>query len=312
MRADTRGLPALTAGSVVTVGTFDGVHLGHRHVLDRLVARARERGLPAVLVTFDPHPLEIVRPDAAPALLTLPHERLELLATTGLDYVVVLRFTPQVARLTAEQFVDEVLIRRLALRELLIGHDHGFGRGRAGDVTTLQELGVSRGFAVEVVPALAGAEGRAISSSAIRAAVAGGDLAAAAAGLGRRYSVGAHVVSGARRGRMLGFPTINITPPPRKLLPAHGVYAVRAETPRGAFGGMLNLGGRPTFDDPTVTLETHLFGAHLDLYGEAVRLEFVSRLRDTRRFESGAALAAQLADDERQARVALGALTQTL
>lgn len=312
MRGEARGLPALADGSVVTVGTFDGVHLGHRQVLDRLVERARARGLPAVLVTFDPHPLEIVRPDSAPDLLTLPHERLELLATTALDYVVVLRFTAQVARLTAQQFVDEVLLRRLAMRELLIGHDHGFGRGRAGDVTTLQELGGTRNFSVEVVPAHADRDGRAVSSSAIRSAVAAGELAAAAAGLGRRYSVGAHVVSGARRGRILGFPTINVAPPPRKLLPAHGVYAVRAETPRGAFGGMLNLGGRPTFGDPTVALEAHLFDAGVDLYGAAVRLEFVARLRDVRRFESGAALAAQLADDERDARSALGALTQTL
>lgn len=312
MPADVHGLPALARGSVVTVGTFDGVHLGHRHVVDRLTDRARERGLPSVLVTFEPHPLEIVRPESAPPLLTLPHERLELLATTGVDYVVVLRFTPRLARLSAGEFVDEVLLRRLAMRELLIGHDHGFGRGREGDVGTLQELGASRHFAVDVVPAVAGPQGSAVSSSAIRAAIAAGDLELASGGLGRRYSVAAHVVSGARRGRLLGFPTINIAPPPRKLLPAHGVYAVRAETPHGAFGGMLNLGGRPTFDDPTVTLEAHLFGADVDLYGSAVRLEFVSRLREVRRFESGEALAAQLAVDERQARSALGALTQTL
>ncbi|MBA3891124.1 MAG: bifunctional riboflavin kinase/FAD synthetase [Gemmatimonadaceae bacterium] len=312
MPADPSGLPSLARGSVVTVGTFDGVHLGHRHVLDRLAVRSRECGLPSVLVTFDPHPLEIVRPDAAPPLLTLPHERLELLATTPVDYVFVLRFTSAVARLTAEQFVDEVLLRRLSMRELLIGHDHGFGRGRAGDVTTLQELGASRDFVVDVVQAVAGPGGRAVSSSAIRNAIAAGDLATASGGLGRRYSVSARVVSGARRGRLLGYPTINITPPPRKLLPGHGVYAIRAETPKGAFGGMLNHGPRPTFDDPHITLEAHLFNADVDLYGSSVRLEFVSRLRDVRRFDSADALAAQLAVDERHARDALGALTQTL
>lgn len=297
---------------MVTVGTFDGVHRGHRHVLDRLAARARERGLPGVLVTFDPHPLEIVRPDAAPPLITLPHERMELLATTPVDYVVMLRFTPALARLSAERFVDEVLLQGLAMCELLIGHDHGFGRGRAGDVGTLQQLGASRGFQVEVVPAVNGPHGGTVSSSAIRSAIAAGDLAGAAGGLGRRYSASAHVVSGARRGRLLGFPTINIAPPPRKLLPPHGVYAVRAETPSGAFGGMLNLGTRPTFDDASVLLEAHLFDADVDLYGSAVRVEFVSRLRDVRRFESAGALAAQLAADERHARDALGALTQTL
>lgn len=312
MAADESLLPATVKASVVTVGTFDGVHRGHRHVLDRLAQCSRTAGLPSVLVTFEPHPLEIVRPDAAPPLLTTPEERTELLATTPVDYVVVLPFTPPLARLTAEQFVEQVLERRVRMRELLIGHDHGFGRGRAGDVTTLQGIGARRGFRVEVVEAVAGPGGDAISSSAIRRAVAEADLAAVHDGLGRRYAVTGRVVSGARRGRLLGFPTINITPPARKLLPAHGVYAVWAETPHGSFGGMLNLGSRPTFGDPTVMLEAHLFDAGADLYGATVRLEFVARLRDVRRFDSADALVAQLAEDERNARAALRALTQTL
>jgi len=165
---------------------------------------------------------------------------------------------------------------------------------------------------VEVVPAVAGGEGKPISSSAIRAAIGHGDLRSAAAGLGRRYSVSGRVVAGSRRGRLLGFPTINITPPPRKLLPALGVYSVWVETPLGSFGGMMNLGARPTFDDPTVSLEAHLFDADVDLYDASVRLEFLTRLRDVRRFESPEALVAQLRDDEIQARRAVLALTQTL
>lgn len=312
MRGDASLLPPHVRGSVVTVGTFDGVHRGHRHVLDRLTARARERGLASVLVTFDPHPLEIVRPAEAPLRLSLPEERSEILATTGLDYVVIIRFTPAVARLSAEDFVDRALRSRLRMRELMIGHDHGFGRGREGDFHTLQALGAERGFAVEVLDAVSGSAGEHVSSSAIRAAVSRGDLAAAADGLGRRYSLAGRVVSGASRGRRLGFPTINIVPPARKLLPAPGVYAVSVETPRGTFGGMLNHGPRPTFDDSTVLLEAHLFDTDVDLYDAPVRLEFVARLRDVRRFDSADGLSAQLRADELQARDALRALTQTL
>lgn len=305
-------LPGLARGSAITVGTFDGMHRGHRHVLERLAGIARQHDLASVLVTFDPHPLDVVRPDAAPELLTTAGERLEAVATTGVDYVVVLPFTAGLARLTAEEFVDAILIGRLGLRELLIGHDHGFGRGRAGDVATLRDIGQRRGFAVDVVEAVASDDGEAISSSTIRRAVARGDLDAAADGLGRRYSVAGPVVSGARRGRLLGFPTINVAPPPRKLLPAVGVYAVRVATPRGSFDGMMNLGPKPTFGDESVTLEAHLFDADADLYGAPVRIEFVTRLRDVRRFESSDALAAQLRADEAQARGALRALTQTL
>lgn len=312
MRSDLSPLLPGNVPSVVTIGTFDGVHRGHRHLLARLSDRARAHGVPGVLVTFEPHPLDVVRPHAAPQLLTTPGERLECLTGTDVDYVVVLPFTPQLARLTADQFVDRVLLPRLHMRQLLVGHDHGFGRGRTGDAETLRRIGHSQGFEVEVVDALVGADGQPVSSSRIRAAVAVGDLEAAAAGLGRRYAVGGRVVAGARRGRLLGFPTLNISPPPRKLLPPHGVYAVWVETPHGGYGGMLNLGAKPTFDDPSVSLEAHLFDADVDLYGAAVRVEFIARLRDVRRFDSAAALVAQLSEDERQARSAVLALTQTL
>lgn len=312
VQADASPLPPSVTGSVVTVGTFDGLHLGHRFVLHRVAVRSRERGMAAVLVTFDPHPLTVVRPEATPQLLTLADERAELLATTGIDYVVVVPFTPALARLTAAQFVDTVLRPRLRMQVLIVGHDHRFGKGREGDATALHEIGRRRGFDVEAVPAVEGPGGRPVSSSAIRAAIERGDLHAAAAGLGRRYSVAGRVVSGARRGRGLGFPTINVQPPERKLLPAHGVYAVQVSTRRGTFGGMLSHGPRPTFDDPAVTLEAHLFDVEADLYDAHVRLDFVERLREVQRFDSPAALAAQLAADERAARDALRALTQTL
>lgn len=300
------GLPPTVTGTVLTLGTFDGMHRGHQDVIARLVRRAREASLPSVLLTFEPHPLAVVRPESAPPLLTLPAERLEVLAPLGLDYVVVLPFTPTLAAYTAEQFVDLVLRRRYRLRELFIGYDHGFGRGREGSAEVLQALGAARGFAVEVVRPVSVGGDAAISSTRIRRAVASGDLAAAAAGLGRPYSVSGRVVSGAGRGRTLGYRTLNLGPVDRrKLLPPEGVYAVRVQTPEGTHGGMLNLGPRPTFGDPEVGIEAHLFDVSGDWYGAWVRLDFVARLRDTRRFPGPDALRRQLDLDEQDARRAL-------
>ena len=301
-------LAALRGGSIITVGTFDGVHRGHQDVLARLVARAATRGLPSVLVTFDPHPLEVVNPQAAPALLTVGDEKLEIIAESGVDYAIVVPFTVEFSRLSAEAFVNDVLRARYGMTELLIGHDHGFGRGRTGDIDVLRSLGAAGGFAVDVVPPVAAPDGRAVSSTFIRRAIAGGDLARAAAGLGRHYSVSGRVVPGAQRGRELGYRTLNLpSPPPRKLLPPEGVYAVRVQTHLGPFGGMMNLGGRPTFGESERTLEIHLFDADGDWYGRTVRVDFVARLRDTRRFEIPAALVAQLRRDEAESRRALTA-----
>jgi riboflavin kinase / FMN adenylyltransferase len=302
------GLPPDLPGTVVTVGTFDGVHLGHLDVLARLARRARETGLRAVLVTFEPHPLEVVNPSAAPPLLTVGNEKLEVLAETGVDYVAILPFTHALREYSAAQFVD-LLLERFRLRELMIGYDHGFGRGRQGDVEVLRGLGVERGFRVDVVPPVSGPDGRAVSSTAIRRAVAGGDLRHAELGLGRPYALGGRIVRGAGRGRELGFRTINLEPPSaRKLLPPEGVYAVRVQTPDGAFGGMMNLGPRPTFGDSSLSVEAHLFDADGYWYGAYVRVEFVERLRDTMRFPGVEALVAQLRRDEADARRVLGAV----
>ena len=301
------GLPPSIGGTVLTVGTFDGVHRGHRLVLARLAARSSETGLASVLVTFSPHPLEIVNPAAAPLLLTAGEEKTEVLVESRIDYAVVLPFTPALAAYNAEQFVDEVLLRRLGMRELLVGYDHGFGRGRAGDVDVLRTLGAKRGFGVDVVPPVQGLDGRPISSTSIRRSVAGGDLRHAADGLGRPYSVGGIVVHGAGRGHGIGFRTINIgAPPPRKLLPPEGVYAVRVQTRSGSFGGMMNLGPRPTFGESTVALEAHLFDADGDWYGSRVRIDFIERLRDTRKFAGAGELRRQLVHDEQSARVVIG------
>ena len=300
------GLPPDVHATVDTVGTLDGVHRGHRDVLDRLAARAAALDLRSVLVTFEPHPLEVVNPSAAPLLLTVGEEKREVLAESGIDYLAVVPFTPALARFSADEFVSRVLRDRFRMTHLLMGYDHGFGRNREGDVEVLQALGARDGCRVEVIAPGSIGGGRPISSTSIRRAIAGGDLDRAAHALGRPYSVGGRVVRGAARGRGLGFPTINVAlPSARKLLPPQGVYAVRVQTPAGSHGGMLNLGPRPTFGDEAIGIEAHLFDTSADWYGARVRLDFIARLRDTRKFDTPDALVEQLRRDERDARVAL-------
>lgn len=303
---DESGLPPHVSGTVITVGTFDGVHRGHRDVVERLVKRARALKIPSVLVTFEPHPLEVVNPSAAPLLLTTHDEKQEVLAETGIDYLAVVPFTPALAAYSAEDFVEIILRRCFRLRELLIGYDHGFGRQRAGNVEVLKSLGERDGFRVEVVSPISASDGLSVSSTSIRRAVAGGDLSRASESLGRLYSVSGKVIEGTGRGRIMGFPTLNLgAPPSRKLLPPEGVYAVRVQTPAGPVGGMMNLGPRPTFGDLTTSLEAHLFDTEGDFYGAQVRVDFIARLRETRKFASGEHLSKQLTQDECDARSAL-------
>jgi len=303
---DDSGLPPYVKDTVITVGTFDGVHRGHRDVIERLVAKAHLLKIPSVLVTFEPHPLEVVNPAAAPLVLTTHDEKQEVIAETGLDYLAVMPFTTELAAYSAEDFVERILRRCFRMRELLIGYDHGFGRQRAGNVDVLRTLGERDGFRVEVVDPVSTVDGHSVSSTSIRRAVAGGDLDRAAASLGRLYSVSGRVIEGAQRGRTIGFPTLNLgAPPHRKLLPPEGVYAVRAQTPAGPLGGMMNLGPRPTFGDSATSLEAHLFDTTGNFYGSYVRIDFVARLRETRKFASAEQLTAQLRNDERDARNAL-------
>jgi riboflavin kinase/FMN adenylyltransferase len=253
-----------------------------------------------------------VNPAAAPPLLTTGPERREILAQTGLDYAVLLRFDHRLAELAAEDFVREILLRRCGMRELVIGYDHGFGRGRQGDVAMLRRLGLSDGFSVDVVPEVQ-VDGHPVSSSLVRRAVAGGDLDRAARLLGRPYYLTAEVVPGDGRGRTIGFPTANLgRVPSRKLLPPDGVYAVRVEWRGGRANGMMNQGGRPTFHQGERSLEVHLLDWEGPLYGEWLKVEWVARLRDVRRFASAEALRAQLERDRQAAQAALaGAPSRT-
>jgi riboflavin kinase/FMN adenylyltransferase len=290
---------------VVTVGSFDGVHLGHQAVLQEIARRAEAAGRESVLVTFEPHPLEVVNPQAAPPLLTTGPERREVLAQTPLDLAYFLRFDRRVAGMSPEEFVRVVLLERCGMRELVIGHDHGFGRGRSGDVETLRQLGAIHGFDVDVVAPVDFGDQH-VSSSRVRRAVAGGDLASAARMLGRPYTVSGVVGHGAGRGRQIGVPTINLTDvPPQKLLPPDGIYAVEVEWRGGRVGGMMHQGPRPTFADGRRTQEANLFDFEGDLYGEWVRITWVKRLRDIEHFASVEQLKEQMERDRTDSLAAL-------
>jgi riboflavin kinase/FMN adenylyltransferase len=298
-------LPGRARGTVVTVGSFDGVHLGHQAVLEEIARRAEAAGRESVLVTFEPHPLEVVNPQAAPPLLTTGPERREILAQTPLDLAYFLRFDRQVAGMSPEEFVRVVLLERCGVRELVIGHDHGFGRGRSGDVETLRQLGAVYGFDVDVVAPVDFGDQH-VSSSRVRRAVAGGDLVSAARMLGRPYTVSGLVGHGDGRGRQLGVPTINLTEvPTQKLLPPDGIYAVEVEWRGGRAGGMMHQGPRPTFADGRRALEANLFDFEGDLYGEWVRITWVKRLRDVEHFASVQQLMEQMQRDRIDALAAL-------
>jgi len=301
-------------GTVATVGTFDGIHRGHQAVLAEVVRRAagRGQGQASLLVTFDPHPLEVVNPSAAPRLLTLPEEKRVLVTALGVERTEIVPFTPELARLGPEEFVRDVLRARFGMQELVLGYDHGFGRGRSGDVELVRRLAREQGFAVEVVDAVTD-NGQPISSSLIRTAVAHGDLPSAQRWLGRAYSLRGVVERGAGRGRTIGVPTMNLAAPdPRKLLPPDGVYAVWVERPEQGeggkgrrYGGMMNQGPRPTFGVHARGLEIHLFDFTGDLYHETVTVEWVRRLRDVQTFPSRQALVDQIERDAQAARSVL-------
>jgi riboflavin kinase/FMN adenylyltransferase len=299
--------------AVVTMGTFDGVHRGHQAVLAEVTRRARDGKLASVLVTFEPHPLAVVNPAAAPKLLTLPAEKEALVQAQGIDRFVLMPFTPAVAQLDAEAFVGR-LCDEYGMHELVMGYDHGFGRGRAGDVELVERLARQRDFRMAVVDAVRD-NGQPISSTLIRSGVAHGDLDSAARWLGRPYAIRGKVVRGAGRGRTIGIPTINLeSPDARKLLPPDGVYAVRVrilDPGSRLLGGMMNQGPRPTFGDQARTLEVHLFDFEGELYGETVDVEWVRRLRDVQAFPSREALVAQLERDRQAARATLNRYRET-
>ena len=294
-------------GSVVTIGNYDGVHRGHQHMLATVTARARELGLPATVVTFEPTPREYFEGDAAPARLMRLREKLEALPLYGVDRVVVLRFDRRMQAMGADEFVERLLVRGLGARHVVVGHDFHYARRREGNIDTLRAAGARHGYAVEEVGRYL-VDGERVSSSLVREALGRGDLARAGLLLGRPYRMAGRVRRGQQLGRRLGYPTANLALH-RKVVPLWGVFAVRVS---GAglvdHPAVVSLGTRPTIAGTEPLLEVHVFDYDGDLYGRYLDVDFVRRLRDERRFESLDALVEQMHRDAAEARELLRAL----
>ena len=295
--------PSDAGASIVALGAFDGIHLGHRAILGVAVERGRARGAPVVACTFDRHPMDVLNPARAPAPLTTLAERLALIAETGVDLTLVLAFTPELARVEPEAFVKEILVGRLHAHEVVVGYNHTFGRGARGDAALLCAIGGPIGLETHVVPPLL-VDGVSVSSSEIRTALREGDVARAARYLGRPYSIAGTVTQGAGRGRTLGFPTANLDPE-RPLLVPTGVYACRAGMDGNSHRAVVNVGVRPTFGENALAIEAHLMDVAGDFYGHALRLHFIARLRGERKFAGVDELSEQIARDVASARLAL-------
>ena len=281
----------------LTIGNFDGVHRGHRALVDRVIARAREAKLTSCVLTFEPHPREFFAGEAAPARITRLRDKLDLLSQAGVERVHVARFDARFAALPAERFIEDVLVRGLGTRWLLVGRDFRFGARRTGDFATLQD----HGFTVEAMPDVE-FDGRRVSSSAVRAALKAGDLRAAERLLGHPYTISGRVAHGAKLGRGLGFPTANIVL--RRPPPIAGVFVVEVDgLGEGKTAGVASVGRRPTINPVAIPLlEVHLFDRDKDLYGEHLRVRFLKKLRDEEKYDGLPALQAAIARDARQAR----------
>jgi riboflavin kinase / FMN adenylyltransferase len=311
-----RGLDAVPAGwgrSVVTIGVFDGVHRGHQQILGHAVKKAREKGVPAVVVTFDPHPSEVVRPGSHPAVLTEPGRKADLMATLGVDALCVIPFTVDFSRLSAETFVHDVLVDTLHASLVVVGENFRFGHKAAGDVTLLTRLGRTFGFGVEAAPLVAsestnGAD-TVFSSTYIRSLIAAGDVASAAAALGRPHRLEGVVVRGDQRGRQLGFPTANLMSGQYAAVPADGIYAARVGWGHPRPVGLeavrmaaVSVGTNPTFSGRERRVEAYILDFDGDIYGERLVVDFVARLREQRTYTDMSALIEQIDDDVAQTR----------
>jgi riboflavin kinase/FMN adenylyltransferase len=294
--------PATCQGGALAVGNFDGVHRGHASLLSVLATQARIHAGPAVAITFEPHPLELLRPGQAPPPLTMPADRGRLLHESGADHVVTIRVTPDLLRLSAEEFFEDVIRVRFGARAIVEGMNFGFGRGRAGTVETLGRLCEAAGIALTIVPP-AQLDGAEVSSSRVRAALLSGDVSGAERLLGRPYRLHGSVGVGQSRGATLGFPTANLTSV-QTLIPGNGVYAARVPHAKTTWPAAVNVGLNPTFGENARKVEVHLIGFHGDLYDMSLPVDFISRLRDTRPFASVAELVEQLQRDVEQARAA--------
>lgn len=292
------GFDARDKRPAVGFGNFDGIHLGHQAIVAAVKADAAKRGAPSVLFTHDPHPAVVLRHGNPPPKITTLEEKIEIVDSLGLDYLVVEPFTIDFAAQTPETFVQDVLVKRLGIGHAFVGENFGFGKGRAGKASDLKEFGRRFGFDVTIVPPVT-AGGAVVSSTRVRQAVQAGDVEGAAALLGRRFEMRGTIVHGASRGVGIGFPTANLAPD-KDLMPGRGVYATIAWLDRAPYAALTNVGVKPTFGTEALTIEAFLLDFHGDAYGHTMKLEFVARLRDERKFPGVDALKAQIASDVEQ------------
>jgi riboflavin kinase/FMN adenylyltransferase len=287
---------------VVTIGVFDGVHRGHQQIIGRAVERARAGGHSSVVMTFDPHPSEVVRPGSHPPILTTQRTKAALVEQLGVDVFCVVPFTPDFMRLAPDEFVHEVLVSSLHAAGVVVGDNFRYGRKAAGDVDALTRAGRSFGFFVEGVPLLEEVDGTSLSSTYIRSCIAGGDVAAAATALGRPHRIDGVVVRGDGRGAGIGYPTANLATVAYAAVPADGVYAGRMHRGDQVLSTAISIGTNPTFEGQERRIEGYVLDFDDDLYGEHVTFEFVERLRSTERYDSVEALVAQMAHDVEETR----------
>jgi riboflavin kinase / FMN adenylyltransferase len=298
--------------AVITIGNFDGVHLGHQTLFHTVRDRARALGGQAVVITFDPHPIKLMRPDKQLPLLTTTAQKIKLLADLHMDAIIVHPFSQEFGAMPAREFVQYYLVQRLGAREVVIGHDYRFGRNREGNIALLQTLGAEFDFPVHVVDAIQ-INHAVVSSTLIRNLIREGRVAAAKEFLGRSYEVTGAVIRGHGRGaRLLGFPTANLTVDNGLLVPAAGIYAVRAELQGQIFSAVANIGTCPTFNNQELSLEVFLMDFDQDIYGAHLAVQFVQRLRDEQRFDDVPALVTQIKRDVAAARQIIGPAIQSL
>ena len=293
-------LPGEFTSSVVTLGNFDGVHLGHRELFRSLVKTARQFNCSSIVYTFNPHPLKFLAPGKAPLLLNTPAEKQRLIAASHVDYLIETPFTTDFAKMSPENFVTDILLGKLKIKALIVGYDYAFGKGRRGDTDFLKACGEKYGFHVQVLQPV-GDDGLPYSSTLIRQMIAAGDVSGVVRLLGRQYNLEGVVVHGDQRGRTLGFPTANLETE-KEQLPVPGVYAVKVRHNLQEYGGVVNIGRRPTFDVEGSTIEVYLLDFTGELYGQKLRIYFVERLRDEQKFASVEALVATIEMDVVRAR----------
>lgn len=289
--------------SIVTIGNFDGVHRGHAEIFAHLKQKSMSRGIPSVVVTFEPHPLKILAPETAPSLITTFEQKAALIAVSGVDYLVVVPFSKEFSQLPASDFVVNILCTPLGMKHIIIGHDYAFGRNREGNFKTLEDLGALNGFTLEDIPPI-GEKGVVFSSSLVRSAVADGDMDAASQILGRYFQISGTVVHGREIGHALGYPTANIATP-NELLPSDGVYAVMVEIDGQRVKGACNIGCNPTFGGKTRTVEVFLLDFSGQIYDHGITVQFVRRLRPEQKFTDKAALKAAIGRDVAKTRIVL-------